>query len=121
MSLYGVPSRKIGPEPTLKRMSRRFGTTLFFTAMAALVAAVTLTIGILFDDAALSYRVESWCLAFWIYGLAFAVQLLANRRWLDGASTVIVVAIIGASVWRFAAPLLLASGILGPYIIPIES
>jgi len=102
-------------------MGRRLGTTLFCTAMAAVVATFTVIIGILFDDAALSYRIESWCLVFWMCGLVFSVQLLTNRRWLDGALTLIVVALIGGLVWRFAAPLLIASGILGPYIIPIES
>ncbi|GAD59134.1 hypothetical protein MBEBAB_1384 [Brevundimonas abyssalis TAR-001] len=50
-----------------------------------------------------------------------AIALLTNRQWLEGALTLIVVAIIGGLVWRFAAPLLIASGVLGPYIIPIES
>ena len=89
--------------------------------MAAVIATVTVVISIVSADPSLSYRIEIWSFTFWGCGGLLAIALLTNRQWLEGVLTLIVVAIIGALVWRFAAPLLIASGILGPYIIPIES
>ena len=121
MSLSDIPTQKIGPEPLAMSVARRLRTTFFLAAVAAVIATFTLLLGMVSADPPLSYRIEIWCFTFWGCGGLLAIGLLTNRQWLEGALTLIVVAIIGGLVWRFAAPLLIASGILGPYIIPIES
>jgi len=102
-------------------LARSLRTTFFCATMAAVIATFTVVISIVSADPPLSYRIEIWCFTFWGCGGLLAIALLTNRQWLEGALTLIVVAIIGGLVWRFAAPLLIARGVLGHYIIPSES
>ena len=118
MSLYGVPSRKIGPEPIPARLGRMLRLPLYWAVSGATCATFGLVVlALVGESKAVFANVTLWCNAFWSFGMVTTIYMFSGRQWLAGGLNLLLFLVIGMLVWRFAAPLLIASGI----ILPINS